>query len=108
MEKVENTVLDLSAFVLLQLKDISASVDQTAGAWEKRDYWVKADAFRRQWVWIEKPLRALMDSLPGKDVPALEKIILDLSRVLPAGKSAKKKSQSPSWSGSWHKLFPES
>jgi hypothetical protein len=99
VEKNENTVLDLSAFVLIQLRDISASVDQTAGAWEKRDYWVKADAFRRQWAWIEKPLRALTDSLPVRDAASLEKIILDLSRVLPPGKSAKRKSQSPSWSG---------
>jgi hypothetical protein len=42
---------DLLAFMMLTLEQINASVDQTAQAWEKRGYWLKADRFRLEWDW---------------------------------------------------------
>ena len=42
---------DLAAFISLALKQISAGIDASVAAWEKRDYWVKADRFRMEWVW---------------------------------------------------------
>ena len=43
---------DLGAFIVLSLEAISATVDTTVIAWEKRDYWVKADRFRMDWEWV--------------------------------------------------------
>jgi hypothetical protein len=100
--------LDMAAFIFSHLKSLSDSIDQTALAWEKRDYWVKADAFRRQWSWVEKPMRALKECLPRKEVTGLESILQDLSRVLPAEKSPPKKPPTLPWPGSWAKIFPES
>ena len=37
---------DLAAFISLALKTISEGIDASVLAWEKRDYWVKADKFR--------------------------------------------------------------
>jgi hypothetical protein len=107
-KRSEADALDLGAFLFANLKNIAGSVDQTALAWEKRDYWVKADAFRRQWGWVEKPLRVLEECLKRKDVPALSGALQELSRVLPPPKSPGRKTQSSAWSGSWKKLFPES
>jgi hypothetical protein len=42
---------DLAAFIALALKQISAGIDASVAAWEKRDYWVKADRFRMEWMW---------------------------------------------------------
>jgi len=42
---------DLAAFITLALKTISEGIDVSVAAWEKRDYWVKADKFRMEWVW---------------------------------------------------------
>jgi hypothetical protein len=42
---------DLAAFIALALKQISAGIDSSVAAWEKRDYWVKADRFRMEWMW---------------------------------------------------------
>jgi hypothetical protein len=100
--------LDMAAFILGQLKNLSDSIDQTALAWEKRDYWVKADAFRRQWSWVEKPFRTLKDSLSKGDIPALAGILQELSRVLPAEKTIPKKTPVLPWSGSWKRMFPDS
>lgn len=42
---------DLAAFIALALKTISEGIDASVVAWEKRDYWVKADRFRMEWMW---------------------------------------------------------
>lgn len=42
---------DLAAFIALALKSISEGIDVSVAAWEKRDYWVKADKFRMEWMW---------------------------------------------------------
>ncbi len=46
-----DTARDLAAFVALALKAISETIDVSVAAWEKRDYWVKADRFRMEWQW---------------------------------------------------------
>ena len=42
---------DLAAFIALALQSISEGIDISVSAWEKRDYWVKADKFRMEWMW---------------------------------------------------------
>lgn len=44
---------DMAAFIALALQAIADTIDVTVLAWEKRDYWVKADRFRMEWVWAE-------------------------------------------------------
>ncbi len=50
---VDAEVKDMVAFIVFSLREIAASVDKSAAAWEKRDYYLKADAFRRDWAWVE-------------------------------------------------------
>ncbi len=45
----DSSSLDMAAFIVLALESIIQSVDESASAWEKRDYWLKADQFRREW-----------------------------------------------------------
>ena len=42
---------DLAAFISIALKTIAEGIDSSVAAWEKRDYWVKADKFRMEWAW---------------------------------------------------------
>jgi hypothetical protein len=52
---------DLAAFIILALERIAATIDVSVAAWEKRDYWVKADRFRMEWAWaghLAKKMRA--------------------------------------------------
>lgn len=42
---------DLAAFIALALQAITDGIDVSVTAWEKRDYWVKADKFRMEWMW---------------------------------------------------------
>ncbi|HXD10162.1 MAG TPA: hypothetical protein VN653_08875 [Anaerolineales bacterium] len=48
---VTDEARDLAAFIALALKTIAEGIDVSVAAWEKRDYWIKADKFRMEWMW---------------------------------------------------------
>jgi len=52
--KVTPEAKDLASFIALALQSISDGVDVSVAAWEKRDYWVKADKFRMEWMWTSQ------------------------------------------------------
>lgn len=49
---LDETARDMAAFLALALHEINETIDVTCAAWEKRDYWLKADQFRRDWMWV--------------------------------------------------------
>jgi hypothetical protein len=55
--------LDLAALIVFSLRRLEEGVEQTATAWEKRDYWLKSDRFRREWEWIDESAYALETAL---------------------------------------------
>ena len=50
---LDDEAKDLTALIVFSLHSIADTVDQTIVAWERRDYWVKAERFREQWRWLE-------------------------------------------------------
>ena len=92
---------DKVAFVVLALYKLSESVDQSATAWEKRDYWVKADAFRMEWEWTLACAERLKAALFAQDWPAIA------SELIVAGQKLHKVQISPKnrigepWVGAW-------
>ncbi|HXQ38946.1 MAG TPA: hypothetical protein VN843_33400 [Anaerolineales bacterium] len=49
--QVNQEAKDLAAFIAMALRIISDGIDVSVAAWEKRDYWIKADKFRMEWMW---------------------------------------------------------
>ena len=49
--QVNQEAKDLAAFIAMALRIISEGIDVSVAAWEKRDYWIKADKFRMEWTW---------------------------------------------------------
>jgi len=72
-------VRDMIAFLILTLREIAATVNTTATAWEKRDYWLKADQFRMEWDWAPRVARALEDGLQAEDWDATSRALADLA-----------------------------
>ena len=54
MEKkaIDAEAKDMMSFIVFGLRTMDQSIDSSASAWEKRDYYVKADQFRREWLWL--------------------------------------------------------
>lgn len=61
------TAHDLAAFIVLALEEIAATIDVSVQAWEKRDYWVKADRFRMEWDWAGTLGREMRSALRSED-----------------------------------------
>lgn len=75
-QKADEHARDLVAFIAMGLEEVDNTIDETCRAWEKRDYWIKADQFRMQWAWA-KPLSERMRAI------ALNERWSDLVRVIP-------------------------
>jgi len=58
---------DLAAFIVLALRTISDGIDESVAAWEKRDYWVKADRFRMEWLWTGQTAEKMKNALLSDD-----------------------------------------
>ncbi len=51
--RFDDEARDQAALIVLCLQGVADTVDQTVLAWEKRDYWMKAERFRREWEWLD-------------------------------------------------------
>ncbi len=65
-KKIDEESKDLVALIVYSLRSVAQGVDQSARAWEKRDYYVKADKFRMEWAWAEKTANRLEMILRGE------------------------------------------
>lgn len=76
---------DLAAYIALALQTIAEGIDESVAAWEKRDYWVKADRFRMEWMWAgqtsEKMKTAVLSDDWGTIAMALPHIATKLNKI---------------------------
>lgn len=95
---------DLAAFIALALTAISETIEVSVVAWEKRDYWVKADKFRMEWAWAgqyaEKMRRGVLDEDWNTVAQTSAKIAQKLGKVVV---SPKHRLGQP-WIGAWDEL----
>ncbi|MBI2758386.1 MAG: hypothetical protein HYX49_06880 [Chloroflexi bacterium] len=58
---------DLAAFISIALQTISDGIEASVAAWEKRDYWVKADKFRMEWAWAAPTAQKMQTAVLADD-----------------------------------------
>jgi hypothetical protein len=95
---------DLAAFIAIALAIISETIDVSVVAWEKRDYWVKADKFRMEWAWSgqysEKMNKAVLNNDWGSVAQVAALTAQKLSKVtVPPGHRLGRP-----WVGAWNEL----
>jgi hypothetical protein len=106
-QQLDDEVKDLAALIVFCLHRIADTVEQTTEAWDKRDYYLKADRFREGWRWVEP----LADQLGGviyeerwNDLPGV------LVQLMPhfADVTIKQMTRKPSlWKGAYEKFLQE-
>jgi len=65
---------DMTAFLVFNLRGIYQTIDESAHAWDERNYWKKAEGLREQWRWTRTAaddLEACLRAGRWNDVPAL-------------------------------------
>jgi len=50
--KLDQEARDMAATLVYALRGIEATIEQSTLAWEKRNYYLKADRYRREWEWV--------------------------------------------------------
>ncbi|MFN2106456.1 MAG: hypothetical protein ACK2UJ_16370 [Candidatus Promineifilaceae bacterium] len=69
---------DMAATIVFCLSDIAQGVEQTITAWEKRDYWMKAERFMRQWEWTGEMAANLDDVIRNEAWDLLPELLAEL------------------------------
>jgi len=65
---------DMAAFFVFNLRSIFRTIDESAHAWDERNYWKKAEALREKWRWARTAaddLEALILADRWAEVPPL-------------------------------------
>ena len=81
-KKVDDEVRDLTAFIVLTLKQIDETIDETCKAWEKRDYWIKADRFRNDWFWTKSAESKLEQAVIENKWQLVPAVVKDMAKHL--------------------------
>ena len=68
----------MAAAIVFALRDISEGVEQTVAAWEKRDYWMKAERFLREWEWTAEMSANLEDVIRNDAWDLLPELLAEL------------------------------
>jgi hypothetical protein len=95
---------DRLAFLVLALRQLQASTEQTAEAWERRSYWVKVDQFRRAWSWVAQGAQAVAEPLLRGEAELARKAAQGLEPHMPPSRSARARDLTALWTGAYARL----
>ena len=99
-----NEARDLAAFIVLALEIVEETVEPSVLAWEKRNYWVKADKFRMEWRWAGKLATEMKVAALNEDWASVAPIAMQVAMNLQKIKISDKHRMGRPWQGSWGKL----
>jgi hypothetical protein len=104
---LDEDVKDMASMIVFCLSDISEGVEQTVTAWEKRDYWMKAERFLRQWQWTGEVAANLDDVIRNKAWDLLPELLAELFPRY-SDIQIKKMTRKPEvWKGAHRKLLEQ-
>ena len=102
--KIGEDERDMAAFMALALKEIDETIDVTCRAWEKRDYWLKADQFRREWAWAATTAGKLESVVLKNEWQNLPMLMVELSKHLEKVALPKRNTLGELWLGAYAQL----
>ena len=105
--QVDAETRDLVACMALALNEIYATIDVTCAAWEKRDYWLKADQFRREWGWSGRAAEKMERVVLGEEWQNLPAQMVELAKHLAKVNLPKRNTLGTPWVGAYKKLAAE-
>lgn len=104
-QQLDDEVRDLAALIVLCLHRIADTVERTTDAWDKRDYYLKADRFREQWRWVEPMADQLSAVIYEGQWSQLPDVLVQLMPYF-SDVTIKKMTRKPSlWQGAYKKLL---
>jgi hypothetical protein len=96
-----NESREILAYLALCLGELNDSFEETARAWERRDYWLKADRFRSEWAWVPAIRPRLEHALRAEDWDQARACGMELASVLAGRRLRPPESKATPWRGAW-------
>ncbi len=97
-------VRDLAAFIALALQTIAEGIDVSVAAWEKRDYWIKADRFRMEWAWAGQMGEKMKKAVLEEDWGSVALLSAQIAQKLQKIKVSEKHRMGTPWVGAYQQL----
>lgn len=104
---VDDEVRNMTAMLVYCFRDIEAGIEQSATAWEKRDYWVKSEELRQRWMWVGDMADQLRSMIFTEQWTLLPPIMLKLLPKVADIKITKMTRDVTLWDGVYDKLMQE-
>lgn len=104
---VDDEVRNMTAMLVYLFREIEAGIDQSATAWEKRDYWVKSEELRQRWMWVGDMADQLRVMIYSEKWTLLPPIMLKLLPKVADIKITKMTRDESLWEGVYDKLMSE-
>jgi len=95
---------DMAAFIALALNTIAEGIDVSVAAWEKRDYWVKADRFRMEWAWAGQMGEKMKTAVLEDDWASVAMLSAQIAQKLQKVKVSERHRMGTPWVGAWDEL----
>lgn len=104
---VDDEVRNMTAMLVYLFREIEAGIEQSATAWEKRDYWVKSEELRQRWMWVGDMADQLRSMIYAEQWTLLPPIMLKLLPKVADIKITKMTRSESMWEGVYDKLMRE-
>lgn len=104
---LDDEAKDMAAHLVFCLRDVEDGIEQSAEAWEKRDYWVKAEKLRQKWGWAGSAAARLEGTIRRGSWETLPTAIVSLVDHFADIKITKLTRDASEWEGSHQRLLDE-
>ena len=104
---IDSEVKDMLAMLVYCFREIEEGIDQSAQAWEKRDYWVKAEELRQRWSWPGDVADQIQAMIFQEDWNMLPPLMVKLLPRFADIKITKLTRDETLWQGTYERLMKE-
>jgi hypothetical protein len=98
---------DMAATLVFCLRGIDDGIESSAAAWEKRDYWIKAEQLRQRWGWAGNASARLEAIIRDGTWEALPAFMVSLFEHFSDIKITKFTRDPSAWQGAYQRLIGE-
>ena len=102
---IDGEAKDMLAFIVVGLRLIDESIEKSCAAWEKRDYFLKADQFRREWTWLAPTADRLEDLVVTEEWSLLPTELAGLAARFSDVKINQMTKPASLWQGAYQKFL---
>ena len=98
---------DMAAFLVFNLRGIYQTIDESAVAWDERNYWKKAEGLREKWRWSRTMADKLTKKIRANDWESLPEMLIELFPKFQSITIVKMTRDSDWWVGALQALLNE-